>query len=402
VRLAWNLANHGRYSTSLAPPIEPHLRFPPGYPLLLAPFFVGRDGSGVAADTALRQGAAWAMRAQVMVGSLLPVLVVLLGLRIMPPTPAWLAGILTAGCPVLVTSCSFLMTEIPFSVLLLGTLLVVGRRLASPTLPGALAAGILCGYLVLTRSFALLLPGVAALHLAGRGSGPGRRAAAALLAAALLVVLPWWVRNRVLIADGVPAPSYLAEAIGISVYPDLRGPKGPRGFGHLIDPEYPRFTTSLGAVLAELRRRVEADPWPQLRWHLAGRWLMLWEFHQVGAPPIHLHVVRNGLFRPAHLSRSRRTEPLAAVYWVFRGLYYLVVPAVLVGAVLVARRWRDPPTVPQRNVELLYLVLAYTVVVNGLICPLPRYLWPVRPLLYLLAAWSFTELARLVRARRMT
>jgi hypothetical protein len=239
-----------------------------------------------------------------------------------------------------------------------------------------------------------------ALHLGARGLGPARRrAAAVLLATAGALLLPWFVRNRILIARGHPPGSYLAQAIAQSLYPDLEGGRAPRGLAHLVDPDFPQFSTSIPQALAELRRRVAADPARQLRWYLVGRWLTLWEFHQIGAPPIHVHQVRNGLFRPARLNPAGRAEPLAALYWVFRGLYYVVVPAVLLGAVGAARRWRAEPTTASRTRELLYVVLAYTAVVNGAILPLPRYLWPVRPLLYLLALSSLLDLVRLGRSR---
>src|SRR5262249_4642161 len=60
--LASNLVSHETYSESVTPPFQPYVQKPPGYPVLLAPFFAGRD---------LVTGAAAAMRAQVLVGSLL-------------------------------------------------------------------------------------------------------------------------------------------------------------------------------------------------------------------------------------------------------------------------------------------------------------------------------------------
>src|SRR5262249_14613787 len=82
--------------------------------------------------------------------------------------------LLSACCPVLVTTCAFLITEIPFTVLLLLTLLALSRQLEHPTALGATVAGLLCGYLVLMRSFAPALVAVAAAHLAVRGRGAGR------------------------------------------------------------------------------------------------------------------------------------------------------------------------------------------------------------------------------------
>jgi 4-amino-4-deoxy-L-arabinose transferase-like glycosyltransferase len=402
VALAWNLANRGSYSISTRPPPEPHLRFPPGYPLLLAPFFVDRDDTGGVGPIMLapvERGARWAMRAQVLLGSLVPVLVVLVGLRIMPAWPAWIAGLLTACCPVLVTTCAFLVSEAAFTWLLLLAALALGRELERPTTAGAIGAGALCGFLALVRSFALLLPAVAALHLALRGIGPGRRrAAVVLLVTATAVVAPWYVRNRLLVARGVPAVPYLAQALALSLYPGLRSEAAPGGYPHLADPDFPRFSTSVPGVLAELGRRVKADPGPQLRWHLLGRWLTLWQFHEIQSPPIHVYPVKRGLFRPAALDPEGRAEPLAALYWTFRGLYYLSVPAALLGPLVARRRWRGAPTPGGRTLELLYLLLAYTVVVNGMIYPLPRYMWPARPLLYLLATWTVVELLRRWRA----
>ena len=68
----------------------------------------------------------------------------------------------------------------------------------------------------------------------------------------------------------------------------------------------------------------------------------------------------------------------------------LGVALVFAGVVLTVRgRWDDRCA---RTIELLYLVLATSVVVHSVILPLPRYQWPMRPILYLLA---FATLARL-------
>src|SRR6058998_1098760 len=63
--LGWSLANRGNYSESDQPPFEPHVGWPPGYPLLIAPFYRGRT---------LRQGTAAVLPVQVFIGSMLPLL----------------------------------------------------------------------------------------------------------------------------------------------------------------------------------------------------------------------------------------------------------------------------------------------------------------------------------------
>src|SRR4029077_21270254 len=70
--LAWSLANRGLYEDTTDPTFQAHLRWPPGYPALLAPLF--RDRTQI-------DGAAVAQEVQVVAGSVIPVLVVLVGLR---------------------------------------------------------------------------------------------------------------------------------------------------------------------------------------------------------------------------------------------------------------------------------------------------------------------------------
>src|SRR5262249_23915734 len=376
----------------MVPPVQPHVRWPPGYPLLLAPFFTGAP---TPASPAFWHAIERAMTAQVLVGATLPLLVVVLARRIMPPAAAWCAGLLSACCPMLVATCAFLVTEIPFTVMLLLALLALSRQLERPTPLGASVAGLLCGYLVLMRSFAPALVAVAAAHLAVRGRGAGRgRAALVLVAVAAGLVLPWPVRQYEVLARGAPPDSYLGEALATSLYPDLRYGSSPRGYPFLADQRFHEFSTSPSAALAETWRRIRDDPWPNLRWQLAGKWLTLWEFDEIQSPGIVVYAVQHGLFRPAFMNPRGGAEPLAVLYWGFPALYCLAVPLVFVGAVLTARgQWDDAGA---RTIELLYLVLATSVVLHSLILPLPRYQWPMRPILYLLA---LATLARLGRGR---
>src|SRR5262249_7674333 len=137
--------------------------------------------------------------------------------------------------------------------------------------------------------------------------------------------------------------------------------------------------------------RARADPWPHLRWNLVGRWLTLWEFHMIQSPPIHIYPVRQGLFRPAFINPAGTDEPLAPMYWLFRTVYWVVVPLVLVGAVRRVRV-RSTPTPARRAVELLYVLLTAHVVLHAIVIPEPRFMLPLRPILFLLALATAADL----------
>jgi hypothetical protein len=393
--LASNLANRGIYSHATEAPLEPHVRWPPGYPLLLAPFYRGRD---------LRAGTEAALAAQVVIGSALPLLVVVLGRRMLPAPAAWLAGVLVACCPALVTTPAFLVPESHFAILLVLTLLSVARLLERPAPLGALASGVLCGTLALVRRPALLLPAAIALHLAARAApapGGSRRATALLfLAAAAAVIVPWEVRMRAAIAAGAPRESYVARSLAESLYPDFRYRDAPRGYPWYADPGFARFSTSVGSVLAELWKRTRAEPWPNLRWQLGGKYVALWSFDLIQSPPIHIFPVERGLFRPAAINPEGRDEPLAPLYRLFSALYrWAVVPGSLAGFVLAIRNRRAPAPPGTPAAELLCVTVAYATAVYGTLDPLPRNMLPLRPLLYLLALTACVEVGRRLARR---
>ena len=380
--LAWSLANRGVYEDTTDPSFAAHLRWPPGFPVLLAPFFRARTQV---------EGAAVAQAAQVVVGAALPVLVVVLGRHFLSGPLAILAGLLTACCPVMVTTAAFLSSETVFTLLLVTTLLAVLALVERPSVARAVAVGLLCGVVSVVRSDFQPIPWVIALYLALRSPGPERRRAAlALVLSAAVLAAAWEVHKHV--AASAHVESYFARPLAEGIYPNLVFGGSARGYAMMADPAFPEFSRSVGATLAEAWRRARADPWPYLRWNLVGRWLTLWEFHMIQSPPIHIYPVRRGLFRPAFINPAGRDEPLAWLYWLFRAVYWVVIPLVLVGAVRVGRRVREPATPGRRAVEVLYAVLACHVIVHSIVIPEPRFMLPVRPILFLLALATAMEI----------
>ncbi len=384
--LAWSLANRGVYEDNAEPGFEAGMRWPPGYPAFLAPFFAGKD---------LAPGADAALRAQVFVTSFLPVLVIWVGRRFLPPWARWTAGLLTACCPVLATTPSFLTTESMLALLFLLAFELLAATLEKPTVVRAALGGLMCGTLTMLRSSMVGVPVVAALHLARRGGERDRRRAAlVLVAVGLLPSAVWEVRNRIAIAHGAAADSYLARPFAEGIYPDLLLGNANRGYAFAVDPEFPEFSRSISKTLATLARRTWQDPWPNLRWNLFGRWMTLWEYHMIQDPPIHIYSVRHGLFRPAEINPIGESEPLAVLYWIDRTAYFLVVPAVLVGAWWTLRSRRAEVTTAHHTMELLYLLLGYHVLLHGSVVPEPRLMVGMRPVLVLLALGMLARLPR--------
>lgn len=202
--IARNLAQHGAFSASLNPPLEPTMVRPPGYPALLAAIFAlfGENLLLVtlfqaALDTAT-VGVVYAIARH-------------LALR-KPLIAAWIAAL----CPFTAIYTTFLLAEtlsIFFTSLSLLLLVLTARR---PRISMALACGASFGALILIRPDFGLFPPIAFLFwLLIRRSRPHfiRLAACASIACAA-VFGPWIGRNAVVLGEITIANRILAARPG--------------------------------------------------------------------------------------------------------------------------------------------------------------------------------------------
>jgi 4-amino-4-deoxy-L-arabinose transferase-like glycosyltransferase len=164
----------------------------PAYPLFLA--MIGA-GTGAPGSTPVR-----VKIAQSFVGAVGVWLIGLIALRAAGPRPAVIAAAIAAVYPPLVWIPAYVLSEAVYSVLALGTVLLLDIAVdhaddaGSGRAGGALAliAGMLAGVAVLTRPAMIFFLPLAAVWLVAR-----RRTvlAVALIAAAAAVIAPWTARN---------------------------------------------------------------------------------------------------------------------------------------------------------------------------------------------------------------
>jgi len=136
-------------------------------------------------------------------GCLVILLTFHLGRRLFGETTALLAGLLVALNPDMVILSSWAMTEMLYTALLMGALMIADRR-AAPVMPTSrwVALGAVCGLLYLVRANGLAVAGGIGLttllpRVTGSASWGRRAAAAALFGCCFLAVAsPWLVRNE--------------------------------------------------------------------------------------------------------------------------------------------------------------------------------------------------------------
>jgi 4-amino-4-deoxy-L-arabinose transferase-like glycosyltransferase len=117
----------------------------------------------------------------------------LLGRRLAGARAGLLAAGIAAAYPILIAADGAMMTESTYGLLAAFSMLVAYRLLDSPSLPYALALGVLLGLAALARGEALLLLPLLLIPLVRRPGG--WRTAAVVVATFAVVLTPWTIRN---------------------------------------------------------------------------------------------------------------------------------------------------------------------------------------------------------------
>ena len=295
---------------------------------------------------------------QCLVGALVVPALGLLGRRTFGERAGVAAAALAALYPELVWFASHFWAETLFTVLLWWAVERLAASDALGSTAAALGAGVLFGLAVLTRETVLYFVPFAALWLAWRRAGGGRRALAFACATAL-VVLPWTVRNWLAFDAFVPVST--AGALNL-----WQG--NTRLSREQVYEEYWAVHGAIQKYEHARQRAVEAILERQPTWLLEKLRSELPEFWAAHAQPI-VHLER-GAYGPV-----RRPLALAAVALVLAP--YLAVLVLFVQGLA----WPDA----SRPSLLVLSFLAFYVLLHVAAHGYPRYRLPALPALLLVA-----------------
>ncbi len=370
VKQAWQLA-HGSLE-------EPLRTVGPAYPLALAAVRVAVPDAGEP-DGAAGTSAAYLTTVRL--------LQVCLGVAT-AAIAALMAGVLRCGRrgslvaaagvglgPAFVIEPFLIRTETLFLVLLAGGVLLHIRNAAQPTAAGSLLTGGTLGAAALTRPVLLLFPVVLCGHCLVHGRRRGAGAAALLLVGAAMVLLPW--HAALYRSTGSPLP----EGFSSNLWIGAQGNGGPLGVTAFHEREDQLRASGRGYLDGALGL-VSADPpgWMARRLrNLGGALLQPHGTTDLGGPSAKqelagwLREERSfaGLWRIA-------ARPGFIVRLLVYGFHFTALGLALVGGVRSWTRWREWFPV--------YVAIAYPLVVHGLLPATPRYLFPMQPFLWVLAA----------------
>lgn len=355
---AKNLVEHATFSTETGAAPRPDSFRSPGYPGFLALVLatVGRDRFYLVA-----------LLAQAVLGALLVPLTYRLARSCTPPGFALVAAGLSAVSPHLVTSCGYLLSEALTAPLLVATLatLAAWRRRCSAA--RTLGAGILMVLLYFVQEATLGLPFVLVALLARRLEW--RRKAFALLAVFLVGAGAWQARSALVVPEGAAtAGQRVVATLSHGSYPQLFfATEANRYFPYREDPEQPEFGRTWSRFASVLGSRIAAEPLRYLKWYVLEKPVWLWSWGIVqGQGDVFVYPVRTSLF-----------ERVAVVDFVRTVMHWLHPLCVVLMLIAVLLRKAPLPIV---------VTLVWFTLLHSLFLPDPRYLVPLKPLLFVTAS----------------
>ncbi|MFT4512519.1 MAG: 4-amino-4-deoxy-L-arabinose transferase-like glycosyltransferase [Planctomycetota bacterium] len=369
---AHNLVEHGVYSMSKDPAPLPDSFRSPGYPLFLAACrFVGGES-------------AWyglALWMQVVLSTLTVLLSYRLARQFLSFAPAVFAAALVALSPHVVVTAGFVLTEcLAAFVVTSGLWLLIGSRSKKRDVIGALMLGLapLCNE---TMVFLPLVSGFALWHR-------DRRRAITVFALAMLPFVLWNVRNQT--TELTRRGSERATAsISHGSYPGMvYEDERFFGFPYREDPAQPEFGSSWSDLAQVLWPRVQAEPLRYLKWYAIDKPVWLWSWPLVQGRDIYVYPVANSPYERQAVIKASHTM----MHW----LHVPVMLLALLGAGYgILRGRREESWAPTALGWVAVLgTLAYLPVI-----PDPRYLQPIRPVLFVLAAAAVPMLVAWLRGR---
>jgi 4-amino-4-deoxy-L-arabinose transferase-like glycosyltransferase len=367
VSYAWNLVNHGVYSSSSATAsiAIPDSYRAPAFPMLLAT-------SLWLANDDLTRAIFLTQVAQCFFGAATIAIAIALAREWIGQTVALVIGFLLAFWPHLITFAGTLMSETLFGFfIVLGLwLLCVGERLSrSSILAGAGAA---FGGAYFVNAIILAYPFLAAALLWRRGKG---RLAGVFLVVTLIAPAAWSVRN-LYVESPEPLPGVVLHAIDGFVWGS--SPMYMPAFNsrwvsadaakicEIRDEETRRLVNDPVAGVKAIFERIASDPLPYFKWYFVEKPFLLWDWPIViGTGDIYYPVTRDSPFE--------RITMLHAIKQTLR----FANPAIFVFALGISVLFVWRLLVRPRNTAfaamILALFFAYVTSIHALLQAEPRY-----------------------------
>lgn len=389
----FNLRHFGVFShdTDRAQPVPDSYRSP-GYPLLIAALIFIRGDTGFYPLI---------LYVQAILNALLVIFTFFLGIKLLPRWAALLACIWVAFSPHLISITSYVLGETLFAVVLLLAVLSFYEALRHQKMSGYVIAALFFGMAYLINETVLLLPhflAAVACSIAGSTSrsGPHPIRRRYLLAFVLLfsLVPAWWLYRSSQLPVDAPRGSQRALAtLSHGAYPGFVH-KDPayKNYPYREDPRQPEFSRSLSGFAGILWERFKQRPVRYISWYLFEKPYYFWRWGNLqsykgtvvpkGSGDVYFYPVKTSLYMTSRLADVSR-QCMRYLHPVILLLALASIPLAWANC----RHMQAGQDLSRTPVFMLTIGVYYTLVYS-IFAPWPRYSVPLRPVLFICAAWS--------------
>lgn len=271
---------------------------------------------------------------------------------------------IVAFAPELFVLSTFLYTESLFIFLLMGTAWALFRLVEHPTSGRIALAGLLAGLATLTRGVTMLLPAI--LFLALLTKFRPSHALKVTLAFGLffiLPILPWTVRNYLTFHAVIPIAVGNGDVLWTGNYLPFDGKYNYEKTRAMMDS----MSQGMNQIdrndffIREARKNMAAEP-VKTAGLLVRKIYRFWFWVYESIPS------------------GQKRQSATLIQLVLKVFYYPLLGLFIMGLVLTLNRWRD--------LALFYLLLFYYMSIHVMTLVVPRYRFPVLPMMAIFAAYS--------------
>jgi len=377
--LAKNIYKLKTYTRNTSAPYAPETFITPGYPLFVATTMLVANDNFSFFELVLY--------AQALLGGVTVLLVFLIANRFLPVLTAFIASFLVAISPQLIVGGGYLLTETLFTFLFVFSLYIFESAIRQHKIYLFLLFGLIAGCAALVRPAVLMFPILVFVPIVLINT----KNIFFLLKRSLLVLIgilvfwgPWIVYKTHSEAAGSVPQSAAVDSFALGSYPDLvYKTKLYRGYPYFEDPEYRTMQKGFSSAFKILMGRAEKQPLKYLSWYLVGKPVTYWQWGNIaGAGGPFIYPVKHSIYESNDLALDSLllSEIIHPVWVVSAFLVCLVfVYQVFTRNIILAR---------YPVISILASALIYFTVVHSVLAPLPRYSYPVLPVLYLMSIYG--------------
>lgn len=382
VRYAWNLGQHGVYSSAAisdATPVPDTFR-PPGYPLFLLLAMQLADFGPAWFQ--------WAQALQIVLSSVTVLLTMLLGREWLKPGFALAAGLFLAFWPHHIVFASTLLSETVYGLFVVLALWLTAVAWRKHSIWLAIGAGLVYGYAALINTLIVIFPLIViALMLLKKRP----RLALVLGSGFMVVSAAWWVASPPA-NEGTGSSAYRAQINLVqgswphyhAAWQARNHHESARHVMNMIDRETSLLAESPKDALRVIAIRMTQDPGSYATWYLLEKPYLLWGWDiQLGWGGFHFLAVRSTPF-----DRQPAFKATAA--------FLKLVNPILFGLAALAAAFYSIGWLPRINVPFAAVLVAtfvlYVTFLHTILQAEPRYSIPYRPEQLLLAMGAISLL----------